>query len=94
MFLIYLIKHNVEKKFQTGFIFYVSVSHKCKNKTSFVSFRVMFSGGIKNYIQNKREIPLHNATKILQNFQEERKLICVDYLVCLMFNVLDVLNNM
>ena len=54
------IKHNVEKKFKTCVLFfYATVKGRLvaivQNKTSLVSFRGMFSGGNKNFIQNKRE---------------------------------------
>ena len=59
MFLIDAIKHKVENKFKTCFIVFRNclgkVSRKRTNKTSFVSFRVMFSSGNKNFNQNKRE---------------------------------------
>ena len=47
MFLIGAIKHNKEKKFKICFIFFMEVS--------FVSYRVMFSGGNKRFIENKPE---------------------------------------
>ena len=54
--------NDLKKRFKNCFIYL----HDCfrpvsrnfasvHNKTSFVSFRVMFPGGIKNFIQNKRE---------------------------------------
>ena len=54
--LIDAIKHKVEMKL----VFFLrdclgEVSRKLQNKISFVSFRVIFSGGNKNFIQNKRE---------------------------------------
>ena len=55
MFLIDAIKHNVVKKFKTCFIFLRDFLWKVRNKTNFASFRVMFSGGNKYFIQSKRE---------------------------------------
>ena len=41
---------------------------KLQNKTSFVSFRVMFSGGNKNFIKNKRENLLKsNSSEVAPN---------------------------
>ena len=63
-FLIDAIKHNVGNKFKTCFILFVSV----QNKTSFVSFHVMFSGGNKNFTQNKRESSCE--AYVLNSFKE------------------------
>ena len=77
MFLIDAIKHTVEKKFKTCFIFSQlfrgCVLHlaSVQNKTSMVSFRAIFSGGNKNFIQKKRDfffiwytqIPMGNLSK-------------------------------
>ena len=57
MFLIDAIKHNVEKQFKTCFIFL----HDCLGEVS-RKIRVMFSGGNKKIIQNKRERDLFNLS--------------------------------
>ena len=51
MFLIDTIKHTVEKKLKTCFIYL----RDCLGEVSFVSFCVMFSGYSKNFIHNKWE---------------------------------------
>ena len=58
MFLIDAIQQ-LEKKFKTCFIYLRNclgeMSHSVQNKTSFDSFRVLFSGGKKIFIQNRQE---------------------------------------
>ena len=83
MFLIDAIKHNVEKNFKlVSFITRLSQAYKIK--TSFVSFRVMFSGGNKNFIQNKLENSVHlmngstfASLQFLKNIKKINKKISV-----------------
>ena len=57
MFLIDAVKHNVEEKFNLfNFFTLLFGGASLQNKTSFVSFCVMFTGCNKNFIQNKQEI--------------------------------------
>jgi len=53
MFLIDVIKNNVEKKFI--FLFFLRDCESLAYKINPVFFCVMFSGGNKNFFQNKQE---------------------------------------
>ena len=62
MFLIDAIKHKHRKEIQNFFFFLRDCLREVtrllatvQNKTSFVSFRLMSSGGFKHFIQKKRE---------------------------------------
>ena len=59
------IKHNLEKKFKTFFLFFMRLSSQGRlYKTRFVSFRVLFSSGNKNFMQKRGEISF-NRKKVV-----------------------------
>ena len=90
MFLIDSIKPNVETKI------IVRAVGRVRNKTSVRCVRVRFGGDNKNYIQNKREMFLHNETIIKiclwkGNIEKKSKSgnrkypYKVDHIICIVF---------